>query len=115
MQNLQVGQFANINIFTLKPGKRDEFIELQRAALPTLGEIKGFSGSQLYRARDDDQVIQIAFFDDQTAHQRFLATEAFQQHRQLVHPLVDVVVPGYFTLTNQNEASALTARATTVE
>jgi len=115
MQNLQIGQFAHINIFTLKPGKRDEFIALQRNALPTLGEIPGFRGSQLYAARDADRAIQIAFFDDAEAHQHFQASDAFQQHRQRVLPLIEAADPGFFTLANLVEKSVTTGLADAAE
>lgn len=100
MPNLQIGQFAHINFFTLKPGKRDEFIEVQRSALPALGDIPGFRGSQLYRSPNADRAIQIAFFDDADAHRHFQDSGAFQLHRQRLLPLIEATDPGCFNVAN---------------
>ena len=100
MQNPQKGQLAHINVFTPKPGMLDEFIATQLDGASTLGEIPGFRGSRLYRATDGSHAIQIAYFDDEGAHRRFMQTPEFQRQRQKLLPLLEGANPGFYTLVS---------------
>ena len=95
---------AHINIFTPKPGLMDEFIAVQRQVLPTLA-VPGLRGSQLYRAKDDQRAILVAFFEDEAAHRRFMESPDFQRHRERLLPLLENTTPGYFTLVYSRDSA----------
>jgi len=96
---------AHINIFTPKPGQMEEFITLQLNGIPLL-TVPGSRGSRMYRSKDDQRAILIAFFDDEAAHRRFMETEAFQRHRERLLPLLENTTPGYFTLVYSREGAS---------
>ncbi|CAN7634067.1 antibiotic biosynthesis monooxygenase family protein [Aminobacter sp. LjRoot7] len=68
-ENEQNGPVAFVNIFTLKPGKLDEFIALQKINLDrSVGNVPGWRGSRLHRAIDGDTAIMISTFDSVADH-----------------------------------------------
>jgi heme-degrading monooxygenase HmoA len=91
-------EFAQINVFTPKPGMMETFMQTQLDGLSGLGDIPGSRGSRLYRARDDRSAVMIAFWEDEAAQKRFTESAAFQQHRQALLPLIEGTAPGFFDL-----------------
>lgn len=92
-----------INTFTLKPGKMDEFLALQTAALQRFrGRIPGWRGGRLHRAVDGNTAVMMSVFDSADAHRRFLETTGFDEHRQQVLPLVENVQPAYYEIVHES-------------
>ena len=91
--------FVLMNVFTPKPGKLDDFIALQTAALPNLNAAGGGArGGRLYKAEDGGKVVLLSTFDSAEEFQRFIASEAFQAHRAKLAPLIDRSEPARYEL-----------------
>ena len=88
-----------INIFTVKPGRLEEFVALQRAYLEdSRGKVPGWRGSRLHRSLDGNRAIMVSTFDSIADHQRVHTTDRFAEHAAKIRQLVDGVEPGYFVL-----------------
>jgi heme-degrading monooxygenase HmoA len=85
---------AVLNTFTPKPGRLEDFIAVQTAALPGLAaHIRGFRGSRLYRAADGSRVVMVSVFDTPDELDRFSASEPFIAHRARISELLERAEP----------------------
>jgi quinol monooxygenase YgiN len=92
-----------INTFTVKPGKMDEFLALQRAALEQFrGRIPGWRGGRLHRALDGNTAVMMSVFESADAHRRFLETPGFDAHRARVLPLIEDAQPVYYEVVHES-------------
>ena len=83
-----------INVFTLKEGKLDEFIELQTAALHNFkGKVPGWLGSRLHRELDGSSAVMMSIFESREDINRWYETKLFSEHRAKVIPLVERAEP----------------------
>jgi heme-degrading monooxygenase HmoA len=90
-----------INVFTVKPGRLDEFIAVQTAALDRFrGQVPGWLGSRLHRALDDDTAVMMSVFDSVDSHARWHQTAEFAAHRARIVALVDKAEPRFYTLAH---------------
>jgi heme-degrading monooxygenase HmoA len=91
-----------INIFTPKPGKLDEFLEIQVAQQRRFaGNIPGWRGSRLHRSLDGTTAAAITIFDSVADHQRWLQTEDFKAHFQRIEPLIERADRGWYELVQE--------------
>lgn len=96
------GPVAFVNIFTLKPGKLDEFIALQKINLErSVGNVPGWRGSRLHRSIDGNTAIMISTFDSVADHKRVHQTQGFAEHIAKVGPLIEAAVPGYYQVVHE--------------
>ncbi|PWK68443.1 antibiotic biosynthesis monooxygenase [Aminobacter sp. AP02] len=96
------GPVAFVNIFTLKPGKLDDFIALQKINLErSVGNVPGWRGSRLHRSIDGNTAIMISTFDSVADHQRVHETQGFTEHIEKVAPLIESVTPGYYQVVHE--------------
>lgn len=101
-----------INIFTVKPGRMEEFVALQKANLEnSRGKVPGWRGSRLHRSLDGNRAIMVSTFDSIADHQRVHTTERFAEHVAKIRELIDGAEPGYFVLAKAvgEEAASLPA------
>jgi heme-degrading monooxygenase HmoA len=97
------GPIAVLNVFTLKPGWLDAFVELQRLALPGLArQIPGFRGSRLYRAVDGTTAAMISVFDTQEQFKRWTASEPFVAHREKISTMIERAAPGIYEVVYES-------------
>jgi len=97
------GPVAVLNVFTLKPGSLDAFVEVQRAALPGLGrQIPGFRGSRLYRALDGSTAAMVSVFDTLEHFKRWTTSEPFVAHRDKIAPLFERTAPGIYEVVYES-------------
>ena len=88
-----------INIFTVKPGRMDDFVALQKANLEnSRGKVPGWRSSRLHRQLDGNRAIMVSTFDSIADHQRVHTTDRFAEHVAKVRQLVESAEPGYFVL-----------------
>ena len=91
--------FILMNVFTPKPGRLDDFIALQTAALPNLNAGgAAVRGGRLYKAEDGSKAVLLSTFDSAEEFQRFIASEAFAAHRAKLTPLLDRSEPTRYEL-----------------
>ncbi len=91
--------FVLMNVFTPKPGKLDEFIALQTAALPNLNaDGAGARGGRLYKAEDGSRAVLLSTFGSAEEFQRFISSDAFAAHRAKLSPLLDRSEPTRYEL-----------------
>jgi heme-degrading monooxygenase HmoA len=93
----------NINIFTPKPGRLDDFIGAQLDAVPRLGDISGLSESRLFRAEDGSRAILMACFASVEAHREFQNGAAFQEERAKLRPLLEATQAGFYRLVHERD------------
>ncbi|MBE1205654.1 antibiotic biosynthesis monooxygenase family protein [Aminobacter carboxidus] len=102
VENELNGPVAFVNIFTLKPGKLDEFIALQKVNLGrSVGNVPGWRGSRLHRSIDGNTAIMISTFDSVADHKRVHQTQGFAEHIAKVGPLIESAVPGYYQVVHE--------------
>ncbi len=93
----------NINIFTPKPGRLDDFIGAQFDAVPRLGEIRGLTQSRWFRAEDGSRAIIMAGFESIEAHREFQNSATFQEERAKLRPLIETNQAGFFRLVHERD------------
>jgi heme-degrading monooxygenase HmoA len=97
------GPIAVLNVFTIKPGWLDAFVEVQRTALPGLGsQIPGFRGSRLYRAVDGTNAAMVSVFDSQEHFKRWTTSEAFIAHRNKISTMMERTAPGIYEVVYES-------------
>jgi heme-degrading monooxygenase HmoA len=90
---------TTINLFTPKPGKLDEFVEVQKAALSGFrGAVPGLQTSRFYRSPEAGTAVLISVFDTREHFERFRASELFAAHRERIAPLLAGASPGVYEL-----------------
>jgi heme-degrading monooxygenase HmoA len=91
-----------INVFKVKQGRLDDFVELQRQYLGELsdvpGALEGWRGSRLHRAVDGADAVMISVFDSMEAHKRLIGTARFAEHREKVAALIESAEPRYYSV-----------------
>ena len=91
----------NINIFTPKPGRLDDFLAAQLDGLPRLGDIRGLTQSRTFRAEDGSRAILVSGFDSLEAFRDFQNGAAFQAERARLTPLLERAEPGFYRLVQE--------------
>ncbi|MBA3445999.1 MAG: antibiotic biosynthesis monooxygenase [Pseudaminobacter sp.] len=96
------GPVVFVNVFTVKPGKIDEFIALQKSNLErSRGGVPGWRGSRLHRSLDGKTAIMMSTFDTVADHKRVHQTQRIAAHIQRVSPLVEKAEPGYYHVADE--------------
>lgn len=92
-----------INVFTAKPDRLEEFVAVQRAALPGFPErIPGLRGSRLYRCRDGIHAALVSTFESAEHHRRFRESDEFAGHRARLAPLLERAEPAVYELVYES-------------
>ena len=87
-----------INHLVAKPGRLDELMQAQQAALPQFaGRLEGWQGSRLYRSLETDTAILVSAFDNRAAFERFRDSGLLAEHRRRLAPLLERAGPEMFT------------------
>jgi heme-degrading monooxygenase HmoA len=87
--NVEPKKFVLITVFTPKPGRLDEFLELHATALPLLHQgTQRPRGGRLYRAEDGSKALQLSVFDTADDFYRFVKSEALIAHRRKLSALL---------------------------
>lgn len=84
-----------INRLSIKPGKMDEFIEVQRrfsADLPSCGLV----GGRMYRSVDGQSAVLVSKFESKQAQEEILQSSAFKAHVQKLQEFVESSSPVFF-------------------
>ena len=90
---------AVINVFTLKPGRQDEFFAVQEAAAREFaGSIPGLRGGRMHRSLDGKTAALISLFDSQEDLQRWLDSARFAAHREKILGLVERADAGRYEM-----------------
>src|SRR5262245_24807311 len=84
----------SISVITPRPGRFDEFMDLQLAQLSRLrGKVPGVSGSRLFRSLDGRSVVMVSMFESAEAQKRFVDSPDLKDHLDNVRPLVEPGAP----------------------
>jgi heme-degrading monooxygenase HmoA len=105
MKPISKGEVVQFNVFVVKQGMMDEFVETQRTRLPDFGEIEGLLGSRLYRANGASECVLVSSWESELAQQRFSKSAAFRAHRELLLPLIESASPSFYTPVYIREGS----------
>ncbi|MFA6113509.1 MAG: antibiotic biosynthesis monooxygenase family protein [Sphingomonas sp.] len=88
----------NVNIFTVRPGDVEAFARTQLEGLPAFGNIAGSRGGRLLAEEGGRRFLLLSEFDSREAHQAFMATPAFEAHRDRLRPLIEGSDSAYWRL-----------------
>jgi quinol monooxygenase YgiN len=84
-----------INCLRIKPGKMDEFIDVQRrfaASLPDCGLI----GGRMYRSIDGESAVLVSVFQSKSAREEIAQRPAFKEHLQTLQAFVESSSPSLY-------------------
>jgi quinol monooxygenase YgiN len=98
----ETGPVVFINVFTVKAGRMDEFVALQKTNLErSRGNVPGWRGSRLHRSLDGDKAIMVSAFDSVGDHKRVHLTQQFSEHVGNLSPLIEKADFGYYRLVHE--------------
>lgn len=90
----QDAPFVVVNTFTPRLGAVEQFLAVQKAALPELtAHAEGWRGTRLYRAAGGTKVWMVSVFATPEDFERFEASATFAAHRERVRPLLESAEP----------------------
>ena len=69
---------TQINVFSIKPGKIDEFIEAERSYAASTNLPPGLIGSRMYRSLDGKSVVRVSKYESIEAHKEVHQDEALR-------------------------------------
>jgi quinol monooxygenase YgiN len=87
---------TQINCFSIKPEKIDEFFEVDRSYTASAGPPNGLIGSRLYRSLDGRSAVRVSQFESIEAHDKIRQSEALRQQIDKLRPLVESSNPGLY-------------------
>lgn len=105
MNSKRSGRLIQMNVFTPKPGRLDEFVSMQLEGLPRFREAQGLLASRMYRANDDSQVVLISEWDREQSLRRFVESADFQVHRSRLRLLLERADPTLHTVVYERGTS----------
>lgn len=85
-----------INFLSVKPGKMDEFIELQRSFIAGSTRPNGFLGGRMYRSIDCKSAVLVSQFESRGVQEAILQSDAFKQHVNTLRPLIESSSPSLY-------------------
>ncbi|HEY6630770.1 MAG TPA: antibiotic biosynthesis monooxygenase family protein [Rhizobiaceae bacterium] len=101
-ENDAIGPIVLINLFTVKPGRMDEFIELQKRNLDrSPGNVPGWRGSRLHRSTDGRTALMMSLFDTIADHKRLRQNSRFAEHVRKLMPLIEGAEPTYYEVVHE--------------
>jgi quinol monooxygenase YgiN len=87
---------TQINFFSIKPGKIDEFIEAERSYAASTNLPPGLIGSRMYRSLDGKSVVRVSQYESIEAHKEVHQDEALRQHIDRLSPLFESSSPALY-------------------
>src|ERR1035438_2035271 len=87
---------TQINVFSIKPGKIDEFIEAERSSAASTNLPPGLIGSRMYRSLDGKSVVRVSKYESIEAHKEVHQAEALRQHIDRPSPLFESSSPALY-------------------
>ena len=87
---------TQINFFSIKPGKIDEFIEAERSYAASTNLPPGVIGSRMYRSLDGKSVVRVSKYESIEAHKDVHQDEALRQHIDRLSPLFESSSPALY-------------------
>jgi hypothetical protein len=87
---------TQINLFSIKPGKTDEFIEAQKRYAATTSLPKGVVDSRMYRSLDGETIARVTLYDSIEAHGEVQRNEGLRRHIEALIPLVESSSPALY-------------------
>lgn len=91
--------YVSISVITPKPGRFEEFMELQLAQHHRVrGQVQGLRGGRLFRALDGRSVVLVTVFDSVEDSRRFREDARLTEHMARIQPLLETAAQaGYET------------------
>ncbi|HTV82863.1 MAG TPA: antibiotic biosynthesis monooxygenase [Acidobacteriaceae bacterium] len=80
---------TQINTFSIKSDKVDEFFETDRRYVDTIGRPKGLIGSRLYRSADGRSAVRVSQFESAEALNEIRQSESLRRQIERLRPLVE--------------------------
>ncbi|MCS1351499.1 antibiotic biosynthesis monooxygenase [Mechercharimyces sp. CAU 1602] len=89
-----------INIFTAKPGKLDELVDIQAEELLNFkdSDVPGWISSRWHRSVDNNKAIMLTTFENAEFHKSWLEKTDFSEHLNKIQHLIEEAEGGYYTL-----------------
>ncbi|MBS7528929.1 hypothetical protein IC619_000285 [Hazenella sp. IB182353] len=89
-----------INVFTAKPGKLDELVNIQAEELLNFKDngVPGWMSSRWHRSVEGNKAIMITTFEHIDFHKSWLEKTDFSEHLNKVTHLIERAEGGYYTL-----------------
>jgi len=90
-----------INRLVIKPGKMQEFLQVQQAFVGSLtAKPRGLIASRTYRSIDDESVVLMSQFESVDAQESMFRQDAFQHHVEKQRELVESSSPSLYEETS---------------
>lgn len=87
---------TQINFFSIKPDKIDEFFEADRAYVASATLPKGLIGARLYRSPDGRSAVRVSQFESVEALNEIRQNEALRQQIDRLRAFVESSSPGLY-------------------
>jgi quinol monooxygenase YgiN len=87
---------TQINVFAIKPGKIDEFIEAQGSYAASTHLPKGVIGGRMYRSLDGKSVVRVTQYESIEANKELHQSEALRQHIDRLSALIESSSPALY-------------------
>ncbi|MGB7265497.1 MAG: antibiotic biosynthesis monooxygenase family protein [Terracidiphilus sp.] len=84
---------TQINFFSIKPDKIDEFLEVNRRYTASTARPNGLIGSRLYRSLDGRSAVRVSQFESSEALDEIRKSESLRQQIEKLQPLVESSSP----------------------
>lgn len=102
LDNDAIGPIVLINLFTVKPGRMDEFIAVQKRNLDrSSGNVPGWRGSRLHRSTDGRTAVMMSMFDTIADHKRLHETGRIAERIRTIKPLIESAEPTYYEVVHE--------------
>jgi hypothetical protein len=93
---------TQINVLTIKPGKIDDFIEVDRRFYASNSLPEGLIGGRLFNSLDGRFVVRVSEYHSIRAQEEVLKSESVRQQINTLRPLVESSNPAlYEEVTNR--------------
>ena len=80
---------TQINFFSIKPDKVDEFFEADRSYLASVSRPTGLIGSRLYRSSDGRSAVRVSQFESVEALNEIRQSETLRRQIDRLRPLIE--------------------------
>jgi len=87
---------TQINVFSIKRGRTDEFIEAQKSYIGSIDLPPGLIGARMYKSADGKSAVLVAQYESARALEEVQQREVLRRHIDAVRPMVESSSPSLY-------------------
>jgi quinol monooxygenase YgiN len=80
---------TQINVISIKPGKADEFFEIQQSYIASVTPPPGLIGIRMYRSTDGNSAVLVTQYESDKALEEVQQRTVLREHIEKLQPLVE--------------------------